>query len=121
MKALVERDDDGEPTTTSISSLLNHLFGFFQISTARREDVVELRIELQEEHEDFTEALYEFFMRHTVTRWLESQPCLERLLDHWTSTTTYFMEYLPAQNDQCSKLAMKTDRYYFHQECRKII
>ena len=73
----------------SLMSLLGNLHGFFKTSTARREDMVEVREELAEELEDtYTEVLDQFFLRHVDTRWLESGPALQRLSKTRLSKTT---------------------------------
>ena len=96
----------------SLMSLLGNLHGFFKTSTARREDMVEVREELAEELEDtYTEVLDQFFLRHVDTRWLESGPALQRLLNHWPSTVKYFMDYLPNSPLQNNKGAVKSKKY----------
>ena len=95
-----------------VVSLLGNLHGFFKTSAARREDMVEVREELAEELEDqMEEVLDQFFLRHVDTRWLESQRCFQRLLDHWDSTVEYFMVYLPNSPLQSNKLAIKSKKY----------
>jgi hypothetical protein len=92
-------------------TLLGQLHGFFKTSTARREDMVEVREELAERLEDtFDEVLNQFFLRHVDTRWLESGPCIKRLLEHWESTVEYFMTYLPNSTLQNNKKAVKTKK-----------
>ena len=96
----------------NLVSLLGNLHGFFKTSSARREDMVELREELAEELQDqLEEVCDQFFLRHVDTRWLEAQHCIERLLDHWESTIEYFMVYLPNSNLQNNKLAIKSKKY----------
>ena len=96
----------------SIVSLLGNLHGFFSTSTARREDMREVREELAEQLEDeFSEVLGQFFLRHVDTRWLESGPAIQRLLDHWDSTVEYFSVYLPASSLQNNKNALKSKQY----------
>ena len=74
--------------------------------------MVEVRQELAEELEDqFTEVLDQFFLRHVDTRWLESGPAIQRLLEHWDSTIEYFMVYLPNSPDQNNKKAVKSVKY----------
>jgi hypothetical protein len=95
----------------SVVSLLGNLHGFFKTSTARREDMVEVREELAEQlEEEYEEVLDQFFLRHVDTRWLESGPCLRRLLDHWDSTVEYFMGYLPNSPLQNNKKAVKSKK-----------
>ena len=73
--------------------------------------MVEVREELAESLEDiYEEALDQFFLRHVATRWLESGPCIKRLLDHWDSTVVYFMEYLPNSSSQNNKKAVKSKK-----------
>lgn len=96
----------------SIVSLLGNLHSYFKTSTARREDMVEVREELGERMEDeFTEVLDQFFLRHVDTRWLESGPAIQRLLEHWDSTVEYFMVYLPNSPLQSNKKAIKSEKY----------
>ena len=45
------------------------------------------------------------------TRWLESGPAIQRLLDHWDSTVEYFSVYLPASSLQNNKNALKSKQY----------
>ena len=95
----------------NIVSLLGLVHGFFKTSAARREDMIEVREELAESLEDiYEEALNQFFLRHVATRWLESGPCIKRLLDHWDSTVVYFMEYLPNSSSQNNKRAVKSNK-----------
>ena len=92
--------------------LLGHLHGFFKTSTARREDMVEVREELAERlEEDLEEPLDQFFLRHVATRWLEAGPAIKRLLDHWESTVEYFMIYLPNSPLANNKKAVKSKKY----------
>ena len=63
-----------------ISSLLGSLHGWFNCSTARREDLRDIGQDFYEEFQDFDEKLDQFFKRHVTTRWLEMGPCLKRLL-----------------------------------------
>ena len=97
--------------TGNLVSLLGNLHGFFKTSTARREDMVEVREDLAERLEDeFTEVLDQFFMRCVDTRWLESGPAIQRLLNHWDSTVEFFMAYLPNSTLQNNKMAIKSMR-----------
>ena len=67
--------------TVNLSDTLEDLFGFFKHSTARREDVTGVRMELSERlGEDFSESLTQFYLRHVESRWLEMQQCLVRLV-----------------------------------------
>ena len=62
----------------NLMALLGNLHSFFKTSTARREDMVELRGEMERVREElaeemeevFTEVLGQFFLRHVDTRWL---------------------------------------------------
>eukprot|EP00092_Neocalanus_flemingeri_P014679 GFUD01015841.1.p1 GENE.GFUD01015841.1~~GFUD01015841.1.p1 ORF type:complete len:304 (-),score=79.71 GFUD01015841.1:470-1381(-) len=93
-----------------ISTLLSSIHGFFN-SPARREDLTDVGEELYDKLAGFEENLNKFFKRHVSTRWLEMGPCLESLLDRWTSTVHYFTAFLPNSKDSSDKKALKTDRY----------
>ena len=96
----------------NLVSLLGNIHGFFKTSTARREDMIEVREELEEELEEvFTEVLDQFFIRCVDTRWLESGPAIQRLLEHWPSTVRYFMDYLPNSPNQNNKKAIKSKKF----------
>jgi len=103
----------------NLMSLLGNLHSFFKTSTARREDMVEVREEMaqvreeeaEEMEEVYTEVLDQFFLRHVDTRWLESGPAIQRLLDHWPSTVKYFMDYLPNSPLQNNKVAVSKKKY----------
>ena len=113
-EALTELDDNDMEngiTKIDITSLLSSLHRWFSTSTACREDIREIREDFYETLDDFEEDLNMFFKRHVNTRWLEMQPCLERLLSLWTSTTHYFISFLPHSNDGSDKKAIKTDRF----------
>lgn len=94
-----------------IASLLGNLHGFFKTSTARREDMVEVREEMADQMEDvFEEVLDEFYLRHVDTRWLSAGPCLQRLVDHFPSTVEFFMSYLPNNPLQNNKKALQSKK-----------
>ena len=103
----------------NLMSLLGNLHGYFKTSTARREDMMDLRGEMEQVREElaeeveeaFTEVLDQFFLRHIDTRWLESGPAIQRLLDHWPSTVKYFMDYLPNSPLQNNKQAVLKKKY----------
>ena len=98
--------------SVSVVSLLGNLHGFFKTSSARRADMVEVREELAETLQDeMDEILDQFFRRHVDTRWLEAERCIQRLLDHWTSTVEYFTVYLPNSPLPNNKLALKCKKY----------
>ena len=59
----------------------------------------------------FEEDLNQFFKRHMVTRWLEMEPCLKRLLSRWRASVHYFTVYLPNSQGPTDKKALKTDRF----------
>ena len=103
-----EEDGDGDKVV-SISGLLSALHSFMN-STARREDMTKSAEELVDE-DGFEEDLNQFFKRHVVTRWLEMEPCLKRLLSRWRSTVHYFTDYLPNSQSPTDKQAQKTDRF----------
>ena len=91
-------------------SLDMHLFfvnvhGWFKLSTARREDMIELRKELEEEN------VSEFFMRHVSSRWLTMKPTAERILKHWDSLIEYFMVFVKNSKNPSHVEARKSDRY----------
>ena len=91
-----------------ISEHLVNLHSFFKHSTARRED----RNNVQLEMEQLSENLNQFFLRYVSTRWLTMGPVVQRALDLWESTVTYFLDFLTdPKATQANKAALKTDRY----------
>ena len=70
------------------------IHGFFKLSTARREDLDELRAELEAEGEK------EFFHRHVASRWLTMGPTTERVLKHWKVLLEYFIGFLHKSTDK---------------------
>ena len=78
-----EDEDENGLEKVEISSLLGSLHGWFNCSTARREDLKDIGEGFYEEYEDFDEKLDQFFKRHVSTRWLEMGPCLKRLLSRY--------------------------------------
>ena len=74
----------------NISEHLVHLHRFFKHSTARRED----RNQVQMDMEQLGENLNQFFLRYVSTRWLTMGPVVQRALDLWDSTVTYFLVFL---------------------------
>ena len=99
-KGLEELDFDADSFLISIHS-------WFKVSTARREDFTELRINLDLEDE----KVYDFFLRHVSTRWLTMKHVAQRILDHFLSLTEYFLTYLPNSTEPSHKLAVKSDQY----------
>ena len=88
----------------NIDSFVLNIYGWFKLSSARREDMIELFDALNEK--------IEFFLRLVSTRWLSMGPVLVRLDEHWESLQTYFLKKLTdPEASQSSKLAVKTDRY----------
>ena len=102
-------DEEEEEERVSISSLLSNLHSFIN-STARREDMTMVGEELAGD-EEFNEDLNQFFKRHVVTRWLEMEPCLKRLLSRWKTSVHYFTIFLPNSSSPTDKKALKTDRF----------
>ena len=93
----------------NVVSLLGNLHGWFKTSSA---DMVELREELVEQlHDELEEVLDQFFLRHVDARWLESQRCLQRLLDHFTSTVEYFTVYVPNSDPAKMKMFIMTAKF----------
>ena len=74
----------------NISGHLVHLHSFFKHSTARRED----RNQVQMDMEQLGENLNQFFLRYVSTRWLTMGPVVQRALNLWDSTVTYFLVFL---------------------------
>ena len=98
--------------TVNLSDTLEDLFGFFKHSTARREDVTGVRMELSERvGEDFSESLTQFYLRHVESRWLEMQQCLVRLVSLWGSSVDYLLTYLPNSKSSADKKTMTSERY----------
>ena len=81
------------------------IHGFFKLSTARREDLDELRAELEAEGEK------EFFHRHVASRWLTMGPTTERVLKHWKVLLEYFIEFLHKSTDKSHAETQKNDRF----------
>ena len=89
---------------TEIDQLLLNVYGWFKLSTGRRDDMKEVFEEMEEK--------MEFFLRYVSTRWLTMGPCLVRLVEHWESVKKFFLTTLPTPPvSQATKKAMKTDRY----------
>ena len=80
------------------------LHGYFKQSTARREDLLEIS-SIFEDKSDL------FFLQPVDTRWLSTQPVLERIQKKWGTITQYFCTFVKNSNDQNEKNARKTARY----------
>ena len=78
-------------------------YGFFKLSTSRREEILKIRVMFEENDQ--------FFLRFVSSRWLSTGPVAERLVEHWASLREYFLTFLPSQTDKASKDAMDTVRY----------
>ena len=89
----------------NVDIFLVNMHGYFKISTARREDLIELRLELDEDD------VQQFFLRHVATRWLTMKLVAERILKHWRNVTEYFVVYLPNSKETSHKEAVKSSRY----------
>ena len=85
-----EREEQEGVEKINLSTLLSSLHGFFNVSTARREEITDTAQELLDSLADFDEHLDQFFKPHVKTRWLERRPCLQRLVSIWTSIVQYF-------------------------------
>ena len=97
----------------NLSEVLNDIHGFFKLSTARREDLYEVRAAMKVKFGDeFEEKLDEFFKRHLTSRWLEMLPCLERLDAHWESARKYFVVYMTESSSQADKQTVKKSECY---------
>ena len=81
------------------------VFKFFQHTTARREDVLEIRINLVNGEDDL------FFKRHVNSRWLSTVPVAKRILQHWESLREYIVNFLPKDKSQASKNTIETERF----------
>ena len=81
------------------------LHGFFKLSTARREDLEELRAELDADGEN------EFFFRHVASRWLTMGVTVERALKHWKVLKEYFIEFLSKSTEKSHTETQKNDRF----------
>ena len=96
----------------NLTDVLTDLHGFFKLSSARREDLLEVRQDMREElGSQFEEPMNQFFLRHVSSRWLEMLPCLERLICLWDSTKEYFLVYLRDSNSQADKKSVESERY----------
>ena len=82
-----------------------NIFGWFKLSTARREDMMDLRRELGEED------IKEFFLRPVDSRWLTTKKVVERIIKHWRDITEYFVIFLPNSTEKSHIDAVKTQRY----------
>lgn len=89
----------------NVDLFLVDIHGWWKLSTARREDMIELRNELEESNDD------EFFLRHVQSRWLTMAPVSERILKHWKDLTEYFAVFLPSSDEKSHKDGVKSDRY----------
>ena len=108
---LTEEEKEDGVVPVDVSSLIGQLHGWFNSSTARREDLTKIGEEFYDLNDDFEEELSQFFKRHVATRWLEMGPCLKRLLGRWRTTVHYFTVFLPASKDSSDKKAVQTDRF----------
>ena len=88
---------------SDIEKFLVNAHGFFKLSTARREEILKIRVMFEENDQ--------FFLRFVSSRWLSTGPVAERLVEHWASLREYFLTFLPSQTDKSSKDAMDTVRY----------
>ena len=104
-----DEEDEDTDKVVSISALLSALHSFMN-STARREDMTKSAEEFVDA-DGFEEDLNQFFKRHVITRWLEMEPCLRRLLSRWRSSVHYFTTFLPNSQGPTDKKALKTDRF----------
>ena len=99
----------------NIGSLMANLHSFFKTSTARRADMIEVREDLAEARDDlgdeledaFEEILDQFFIRHIEVRWLQAEPCIDRILQHWESTLEYFSNFLPNSKNSSDKKSLQ--------------
>ena len=88
-----------------VDKFLVDVHSFFKLSTARREDMTELRKELE------MEDVLEFFPRHVTTRWSSMKPVCERIVKHWSDLTEYFVIYLRNSTESNHIEAVKSDKY----------
>ena len=90
----------------NVDIFLVNIHGWFKLSTARREDLDSLRVELD------AEGVNEFFMRHVSTRWLTVEEVITRILKHWEVLCEYFCVYLPKSKEPSHVEAVKNNRRY---------
>ena len=65
--------------------------------------------------EQLSENLNQFFLRYVLTRWRTMGPVVQRALDLWESTVTYFLDFLTDPKAiEANKAALKTDGYPYN-------
>lgn len=89
----------------NVDLFLVNVHGWFKLSTARREDMIEIRKGLEEINEE------EFFLRHVSSRWLTMLNVVQRILNHWQSLCEYFAVFVANSKDPSHVQARETDRY----------
>ena len=89
---------------TDVWSLAVDLHGFFKISTSRREDILDISA-LFEDETDL------FFLRPVNTRWLSTEPVLERIANKWKTITQCFCTFVKNSTHQNKRTARNTARY----------
>ena len=94
-----------EKLKLAVDQFLVDIHSWFKLSTARREDFIELRIEL--DCEDFDQ----FFLRHVSSRWLTMGPTTNRIIKHWSSLQSYFADQIANSTEQAQISQRETDRY----------
>lgn len=70
-----------------IDEFATDLFGFFKMSAARREDLINL--------EKLLNCEQKFLLRHVNSRWLTLGPVVDRILDLYSVLKEYFLKVLP--------------------------
>lgn len=84
----------------SIEQFLHNLVRWFNRSPSRREDYLQVAKSL-------ASAVGKFISRFTITRWLETGPTLDRVIEQWANLRQYFLIFLPSKG----KSSMNTFRY----------
>ena len=87
-----------------VTALVFDLHAWFKNHPCKQEDFVKVA-ECCIENKN--EAL---FVQHVITQWLTLTPTLRRILERWSAAKTYFLEFLPQQNDYKQTLK-KNERY----------
>ena len=88
-----------------VDLFLVDIHGWFKLSTGRRQDLKELREQMELEGE------MEAFLRHVSSRWCTMGPTVERILKHWRALCEYFCEYLHNSTEKSHIEQRKTERY----------
>jgi hypothetical protein len=84
----------------SIEEFINNIVSWFRHSPSRREDYLQTSKTLSND-------IGKFIPHFTITRWLEIESVLERIVQQWANLEEYFLRFLPLNN----KISINHHRY----------